>query len=461
MTGKTSIAANIRQRLSGRSPRFFGGTDWIDADGLEEPFPLQRDYRRRILPLLALFVLSLVVLTALAVRQAVRDIHLEFAAREVAEIVTAVERRLPAEWDALLAGKADIVQKTRLRIPLQEAVAERNIPQLKVYAHGGEAVFSTDPAEIGVVEENAALTAAFEEQERVLVPHLEADGTRYNEFYIPVPRANGEVGLVTEVYQPAGYLRDILMRALILPTLVPSALLGGLVFVLGYLIKSAQSGIDLRAARVRELSVRLQSFMSASAVGAVRSAPPGGNLPLRRMEVSLLYSDVRNFTAYSETASPDEVVDFLNRIMAVQIDCISRHGGDVDKLIGDALLSRFEGPGKERRAMAAALDVQSSIETASLPRGVGIGVFTGPAISGAIGPEARRDYTVIGDSVNVAARLCAKAQRGEIVCDALTIDRSGLASPSIGAVEHIHVKGCEKAIDIRRIPHFRARPMDL
>jgi class 3 adenylate cyclase len=229
-----------------------------------------------------------------------------------------------------------------------------------------------------------------------------------------------------------------------------SALLGGLMVVLSYLIRRAQTGIDLRAARVRELSQRLESFMSYSAVGAVRSAPSGGDLPLRRIEVSVLYSDVRNFTAYSEAAAPDEVVSFLNRIMALQIGCISRHQGDVDKLIGDAVLARFEEAGKESRAVAAALDIQASVRRASLPLGVGIGLFTGPAISGAIGPEARRDYTVIGDSVNVAARLCAEAKRGEIVCDTLTIQKCGVPD-LFGAVEHVHVKGRERAIDVRRI----------
>jgi adenylate cyclase len=431
---------------------FLGNIDKTDAAAPEKPFPLQRDYRRRVLPLLALFVLSLVILTALAVRQTVRDIHLEFAARHVAEIAEAVERMRPEEWEALLAGTADPEQRQRVQTSLKESVVERSLSQLKVYISGGEAVFSTDPAEIGVVEENAALTAAFEEQERGLVPHLEADGRRYNEFYIPMPNGDGAVPLVFEIYEPAGYLRAILLRALIVPTLVPSALLGGLVFMLSYLIRRAQAGIDFRAARVRELSLRLESFISSSAVGALRSAPVGGDLPLKRIEVSILYSDVRNFTAYSESASPEEVVAFLNRVATLQIECISRQNGDVDKLIGDAVLARFEGPDKERRAVAAALDIQAAVQRAKLPRGVGIGVFTGPAISGAIGPEARRDYTVIGDSVNVAARLCAEARRGEIVCDTLTTERSGLPGP-IGAAQHIHVKGREKPIDIRRISH--------
>jgi hypothetical protein len=179
----------------------------------------------------------------------------------------------------------------------------------------------------------------------VLLPHEEADGTRFNEFYIPVDGPGGAVALAMELYEPAGYLSAILARALVLPVLVPGLLLVSLVFVLGYLIRRAQAGIDLRAALVRELGARLESFMSSSAVGAVRATPHGGTVPLKRIEVSLLYSDVRRFTDFSENAPPEEVVGFLNRVMSLQIECVARHRGDVDKLIGDALLARFEGEG--------------------------------------------------------------------------------------------------------------------
>ncbi|MGH6925842.1 MAG: adenylate/guanylate cyclase domain-containing protein, partial [Propylenella sp.] len=79
------------------------------------------------------------------------------------------------------------------------------------------------------------------------------------------------------------------------------------------------------------------------------------------------------------------------------------------------------------------------------------GVYTGPAISGPIGPEARRDYTVIGDSVNIAARLSDEARHGEIVADAETLERSG-ASDRFGAAEEVTVKGREQPIAIGRWP---------
>lgn len=161
---------------------------------------------------------------------------------------------------------------------------------------------------------------------------------------------------------------------------------------------------------------------------------------------------MRHFTGYAEAILPEKVVDFLSRIMALQIDCVSRHAGDVDKLIGDALLARFEGTQKERRAIAAALDIQSVMQRSKLPRGVGIGVFTGTAILGPIGPKSRRDYTVIGNSVNIAARLCAKAQRGEIVCDVATVKRSGLTKGPV-TTETIEVKGRKNPIEVCRLEH--------
>ncbi|MGO7184717.1 adenylate/guanylate cyclase domain-containing protein [Rhizobium brockwellii] len=420
------------------------------GDAPEQPFPLERRYRTRVLPIIGLFVASLVALTALAVRQTVRDVHLEFAARRVSEIASEINRKAQPEWGALLAAHADGPQRQVIMALMMEAAIERGVPQLKVYIPSGEAVFSTDAAEIGTMEANAALTAAFKKGERVLLPHREADGTRYNEFYIPVERQGGDVALVFELYEPAGYLSGILLRALLLPTLVPGLLLVGLVVMLGYLIRRAQASIDLRAARVRELSARIESLLSLSAIGAMKQAPAGSDLPLKRIEVSLLYSDVRRFTEYSEAVSPEKVVAFLNRIMTIQIESIVRHGGDVDKLIGDALLARFDGPGKEERAIAAALDIQEIVEQGGLPRGIGVGVFTGLAILGPIGPEARRDYTVIGDSVNIAARLCAEAKRGEIVCDVATLDRSGAAN-GFASVENLQVKGREGHVSIRRM----------
>jgi adenylate cyclase len=421
------------------------------GDEPEKPFPLEQRFRRQVLPIIGLFVVSLIVLTALAVIQTLRDVQLEFAARRVQEISREMTQKAPMEWSAVIAAKADFRQWQIVADLLREAADERGLPRLKLYSSSRVVMFSTVPGEVGVSEDNTALAAAIGERERVLLPHRETDGSRYNEYYIPLQN-DKQVALVFELYEPAGYLNAIIARALLWPTLVPGLLLVGLVVTLGYLIRRAQAGIDVRAARVRELSARVESLISSSAVEAARAAPTGSDMPLRRIEVSLLYSDVRHFTGYAEAILPEKVVDFLSRIMALQIDCVSRHAGDVDKLIGDALLARFEGTQKERRAIAAALDIQSVMQRSKLPRGVGIGVFTGTAILGPIGPKSRRDYTVIGDSVNIAARLCAKAQRGEIVCDVATVKRSGLTKGPV-TTETIEVKGRKNPIEVCRLEH--------
>ncbi len=420
-----------------------------EARDAERPFPLAQSYRRRVLPLIALFIVSLVIMTALSMRHAVRDIYLDFAARRVDEIADEVSYKRQGEWGALLDGTADADTLARLSSTVHEAVEERGLPQLKIYDSSGKAIFSTDVADLGKFEDNEALSGAIREGEHVLVPHEEADGTRYNEFYIPVKRRDGKVGLVMELYEPAGHLREIMSQALVLPTVVSGLLLAGLLVMLSFLIRRAQAGINLRAALVRELTARLESFVSSSAIGAVRATPHGGHVPLKRIELSLLYSDVRRFTDFSETRTPEEVAAFLDSVMTLQIECVARHGGDVDKLIGDAVLARFEGPGKEKRAVAAALDIQAIVEATELPRGVGVGVYTGQAISGPIGPEARRDYTVVGDAVNIAARLCTAAAQGEIVADAETVARTDSAD-RFGPAEAIKVKGREQPIEVRR-----------
>ncbi len=158
-------------------------------------------------------------------------------------------------------------------VPLfAEAAAERGLPQLKVYAPDGEALFSTDPAEIGQArEERGADRGDRAKASARCSPHEEPDGTRYNEFYVPLQEARRRGRARHGALLAAGDLRAILARSLVLPVLVPGLLLLGLLVVLGFLISRAQAGIDLRAARVRELSARLESFMSSSAVGAVRA----------------------------------------------------------------------------------------------------------------------------------------------------------------------------------------------
>ena len=93
--------------------------------------------------------------------------------------------------------------------------------------------------------------------------------------------------------------------------------------------------------------------------------------------------------------------------MTIVVGAITRAGGDVDKLIGDAVLARFQGARAEVRALGAAREALRLLDQAELPRGIGIGIYTGEVISGTVGSADRMDFTVIGDSVNLAPEyLC-------------------------------------------------------
>jgi hypothetical protein len=105
---------------------------------------------------------------------------------------------------------------------------------------------------------------------------------------------------------------------------------------------------------------------------------------------------------------PERVIGFLNQSMTIIVDAITRAGGDVDKLIGDAVLARFQGVQAEVRAIAAAREALHLLEMADLPRGVGIGIYTGEVISGTVGSADRMDFTVIGQCESCRAPV----QRG-------------------------------------------------
>jgi adenylate cyclase len=133
-------------------------------------------------------------------------------------------------------------------------------------------------------------------------------------------------------------------------------------------------------------------------------------------EVTLLFSDIRGFTTLSESRAPHEVVEILNRYFTRQVDVIFRHGGSLDKFIGDAIMAFWgaplDDPDHAQHAVACALDMADTLlafkaELGELGRDfdVGIGIHSGPAVVGLIGSEKRREYTSIGDTVNLASRI--------------------------------------------------------
>jgi len=155
-------------------------------------------------------------------------------------------------------------------------------------------------------------------------------------------------------------------------------------------------------------------------------------------EVTLLFSDIRGFTSLSETRRPDEVVALLNRYFSLQVEVVFRHGGSLDKFIGDCIMALWgaplDDPQHASHAVACALDMADTLQqfkrelgAANLDFDVGIGLHSGPAVVGLIGSDRRREYTAIGDTVNLASRIegLTKDAKRRILVSRDTMERCG------------------------------------
>jgi adenylate cyclase len=173
-----------------------------------------------------------------------------------------------------------------------------------------------------------------------------------------------------------------------------------------------------------------------------------------KREVSVLFADLQGFTAFSEGRDPREVSEMLNAYLSVAIPPIVRsHGGEVDRLIGDAIMAtwgtRGDQPDHARLAVHAALELQQ--ETARIaaehpgwPR-FRCAVNSGEAMVGVVGAESGRSYTVIGDTVNVAARLESRAEAGRVVIGAGTL--RALPGARVTALGAVDVKGKREPVE--------------
>lgn len=173
--------------------------------------------------------------------------------------------------------------------------------------------------------------------------------------------------------------------------------------------------------RLERMKKELSRYVSLSTLELVdRSAAGIASAAGETRNVTVLFSDIRGFTRISEKADPHKVFEILNVYLSRQIDIIEAHNGVIDKLSGDEVMAVFEGPDMVERALSCGADIVNTLCADGRCReedwiGVGVGINTGPAYVGAIGSETYKDYTVVGNTVNIAARLCGYAQKFEVV----------------------------------------------
>ena len=419
-----------------------------ETSDLRRPYPLLRRFIGVAGPVFLVFLATLLVVSVLAVRTSVQDVYLGIAQQRASGIAASVRESHPEAWQRLIQRAALGQQDYEaLRAAFEKEAEEFRLTRLKVYDTVGYGLFSDIPSDIGKIEAGEALQKVIRAQASALGETKDASGAAYYELYVPFFE-DGRFVAVFELYEPIGYLDDLLLTIAAPAALIPMVLLTVLMIVLYQLARHAQRDIDWRTERIAELSGRVERLVSRRAIHAMQNADPGSVPEPRTLECTLFFSDIRRFTDFAERHSPQDVIDRLNQLMRLQVDLLERSGADVDKFVGDAVFARFEGPGREAAAIEAAKAIQGHLKTAGLGLSVGIGIASGTVIAGVIGAADRYDYTVLGDAVNVASRLCSIAGPGEIMIDRTTAEGAAFAAPDW---ESLAVKGRTGIVDALRI----------
>jgi adenylate cyclase len=244
----------------------------------------------------------------------------------------------------------------------------------------------------------------------------------------------------------SGYILNLVYPPFLLPILYVSSIITA--------VLNEQS--DKRF--VKELFGR---YVSSQVADQILSLADSGNLQLggEQKEVTILFADIRGFTKMSEQLSPEAIVSMLNTYLSIMIEKVLENGGMVNKFAGDNIMAVWNAPQEQkehaRLAAKAAWEAQLGIaeiqkNDPSLPRALfGVGINTGQAVAGNVGSSGRSEYTVIGDAVNLASRICSGTTGGEVWLGPETY-RQAKDYVEVTALEPQEFKGKSE-----RVPVFR------
>ena len=204
---------------------------------------------------------------------------------------------------------------------------------------------------------------------------------------------------------------------------------------------------------------QFEHYLDPRQVKRLQNNPELLKLGGEKKYATFLFTDVRGFTSLSESLPPEDVTYIMNKALTAQQKAVQKHGGMVDKYIGDAMMAIFNAPldqkDHETRAIDCALDIMKNMEDLNeefkkkgIPSvAIGIGINSGEAVIGNMGSESRFDYTAIGDAVNTAARL--ESATKEVGVDLLIGKNTAQFTKfELNLISTIKVKGKADALDV-------------
>ncbi len=418
---------------------------------LDNPYPLAEKFRHTVLPGLVILILVIAITFGKGSRYLVEEIYLQLSEARSQTIDQALIDKDKSAWETLQQSedppsffKTD--QGLSLINTIRGEMRELKLSHLKIYGNDAILLYSSEENAIGSNDLSNGFVNARNGQNNLILKKMD-DGSKLYELYVRVP---GNVNnIVMELYEPVDYLDSLSLKIIVPAISFPVGVLVLLGLIMRQLVARAQRDINYRTDLIQEFRNKLQKLVSHEAVSSLRSSLGSGQVQSRRIRATILFSDIRGFTDFCETESPEKVVAFLNQSLEIVIAAVSQNHGDVDKMIGDAVLAYFQGEDAEKRAFNAAQQAISKMKTSRLSRGIGIGIYTGDVVIGTIGASDRMDFTIIGDSVNVASRLCSAAAEGEIVIDQHSYGT--FMNMPVSEYELLRVKGKKQALKIIRI----------
>ena len=201
----------------------------------------------------------------------------------------------------------------------------------------------------------------------------------------------------------------------------------------------------------QQIKKQFEHYLDPRQVKALQSNPSLLKLGGEKKRCTFLFTDVRGFTAMSESMEPEQVTQIMNKALTIQSDAVKKYGGMVDKYIGDAMMAIFNAPldldNHEQAAVMCAKEIQNKFRSSDVGVEIGVGVNTGEAVIGNCGSSTRFDYTAIGSAVNIAARCessCKTVGKDLIIAE----ETAKNCSFELKSLKPIEVKGISKPLKI-------------
>ena len=205
-----------------------------------------------------------------------------------------------------------------------------------------------------------------------------------------------------------------------------------------------------------------QRYFAPNVAAQIAQSEGAVQLGGAKRPVVIFFSDIRGFTPMSETMNPDDVATFLTEYFTEMVEIVFEHSGSLDKFMGDAIMALWGAPiahaDDADRAMKCAIDQLAALEKMNVKWKekkrpeikIGIGINFGEVFAGNFGSDRRLEYTVIGDAVNTASRLCSNAGPNEILI-AEPFYKALKSPPKVEALEPMQVKGKSKKVQVYRV----------